>query len=94
MFHQLCLEQKRCTKLWLGPSIMWIIINDPRIIEKVLLSPECLEKPFFYKFLRLGNGLITAKCMLRFLTQNIFIILEFGARENQLDSKIFKRKMW
>lgn len=46
----------------LGPAIMWILINDPRAIQKVLLSPLCLEKPFFYKFLRLENGLISAKC--------------------------------
>jgi cytochrome P450 family 4 len=62
MLHQLCSEYKSYTKLWLGPAIMWILINDPRSIQKILLSPLCLEKPFFYKFLRLENGLISAKC--------------------------------
>ncbi|CAG9806070.1 unnamed protein product [Chironomus riparius] len=61
MLHQLCLEQKTYTKLWLGPAIMWMIVNDPKTIQKILLSPVCLEKPFFYKFLRLENGLISAK---------------------------------
>jgi cytochrome P450 family 4 len=64
MLHQLCLEQKTYTKLWLGPAIMWILANDPKTIQKILLSPVCLEKPFFYKFLRLENGLISSRCML------------------------------
>lgn len=62
MLHDLCLEHNKYIKLWLGPAILWILINDPRLIQKVLLSPFCLEKPFFYKFLRLENGLISAKC--------------------------------
>lgn len=48
-------------KLWLGPGILWIFVNDPRLIQKILLSPVCLEKPFFYKFLRLDSGLISAR---------------------------------
>lgn len=62
MIHDLSLEYNKFTKLWLGPAMMWILVNDPRSIQKVLLSPQCLEKPFFYKFLRLDNGLISAKC--------------------------------
>lgn len=62
MLHELCLEHNKLSKLWLGPAIMWILVNDPRSIQKILLSPLCLEKPFFYKFLRLENGLISAKC--------------------------------
>jgi cytochrome P450 family 4 len=62
MLHMLCSEYKTYTKLWLGPAIMWLLVSDPRSIQKILLSPLCLEKPFFYKFLRLENGLISAKC--------------------------------
>lgn len=54
-------------KLWLGPAILWILVNDPKSIQKVLLSPVCLEKPFFYKFLRLDSGLISAKCKYQLL---------------------------
>jgi cytochrome P450 family 4 len=60
--HELCLEYNHMIKLWLGPAILWILVNDPKTIQKVLLSPVCLEKPFFYKFLRLDSGLISAKC--------------------------------
>lgn len=62
MLHDLCLEHNSYTKLWLGPAIIWILVNEPRSIQKILLSSLCLEKPFFYKFLRLENGLISAKC--------------------------------
>lgn len=62
MLHSLCLEHKTVVKLWLGPAMMWILVNDTKCIQKILLSPNCLEKPFFYKFLRLDNGLISAKC--------------------------------
>ncbi|CAO1410999.1 unnamed protein product [Diamesa serratosioi] len=59
--HDTCLEFNSLLKLRLGPAMIWIIVNEPRLIQKVLLSPNCLEKPFFYKFLRLDNGLISAK---------------------------------
>lgn len=64
LLHELCLKYSEMIKLWLGPAILWILVNDPKMIQKVLLSPVCLEKPFFYKFLRLDSGLISAKCKL------------------------------
>ena len=63
-------------KLWLGPRL-WIFVNEPEMIQKILLSPSCLEKSFFYDFLRLENGLISSKCKkyLKCLyTNNVFII--------------------
>jgi cytochrome P450 family 4 len=62
LLHELCLKFDHLIKLWLGPAILWVLVNDPKTIQKVLLSQVCLEKPFFYKFLRLDSGLISAKC--------------------------------
>jgi len=53
-------EHHEMTRFWLGPAL-FIIVNDPKLIEVVLHSPKCVEKSFFYKFLRLDKGLLAAK---------------------------------
>ena len=62
LLHEMCLKYPNTLKLWLGPTMLWVLVNEPRYIQKILLSPICLEKPFFYKFLRLDSGLISSKC--------------------------------
>lgn len=64
LLHRMCLGFTTIIKLWMGPNLLWIFLNDPKYIQKLLLSPVCLEKPFFYKFLRLDSGLISSKCKL------------------------------
>ncbi|CRK99682.1 CLUMA_CG012996, isoform A [Clunio marinus] len=44
----------------MGP-LLFIFVNEPKLIEMVLNSPKCLEKSFLYKFLRLDKGLLAAK---------------------------------
>lgn len=53
-------QQNSLMRFWLGPAL-FIFVNDPQLIEQVLKSPKCLEKSFFYKFLRLDKGLLAAK---------------------------------
>lgn len=53
-------QQNSLTRFWLGP-ILFVFVNDPHLIEQVLDSPKCIEKSFFYKFLRLDKGLLAAK---------------------------------
>ena len=53
-------QQHKLVKVWLGPWL-FVFVNDPELIKKVLHSNQCLEKSFFYKFWNLDNGLISAK---------------------------------
>lgn len=41
-------------------------MNEPKLIEHVLDSPKCLDKSFFYKFLKLDKGLLDANRKLIF----------------------------
>lgn len=53
-------QQHKLVKVWLGPWL-FVFINDPELVQKVLHSNQCLEKSFFYKFWKLDNGLMSAK---------------------------------
>ncbi|XP_055604821.1 cytochrome P450 4c21-like [Uranotaenia lowii] len=48
----------RMTKIWFGP-IPVINVQHPELVQKVLT--ECLDKPFVYDYLELGNGLISER---------------------------------
>jgi len=63
------------------------IINDPQLINQVLVSELCTEKFFaFYKFFNMDYGMISATSKrfhkstnkLKFLKCNLFIKLQFG----------------
>lgn len=53
-------EKNDMTRFWLGP-VLFIFVNEPDLIKQVLSSPDCIEKSFTYKFLRLDKGLLAAK---------------------------------
>uniref|UniRef100_A0A182PYY7 Uncharacterized protein n=1 Tax=Anopheles epiroticus TaxID=199890 RepID=A0A182PYY7_9DIPT len=50
----------RWFKVWLGPQLM-LCTSHPVLAECVLSHPKCLEKPFFYSFVQLENGILTRK---------------------------------
>lgn len=68
-------EQNSLIRFWLGPAL-FIFVNEPKLIELVLSSPKCLEKSFFYKFLRLDKGLLSSKRELFAQFANKFEILK------------------
>lgn len=47
------------SRLWFGPKLV-IIIGKAEDMQKVLNSPNCLEKTYVYKFLEKNVGLFSA----------------------------------
>ncbi|XP_053679925.1 cytochrome P450 4C1-like [Anopheles nili] len=43
-------------KIWLGPKLV-LCTSHPDIMNAVLTHSECLEKPFFYDFVKLEHGI-------------------------------------
>ncbi|KFB43913.1 AGAP002205-PA-like protein [Anopheles sinensis] len=43
-------------KIWLGPKLV-LCTSHPDIMHSVLTHPDCLEKPFFYDFVKLEHGI-------------------------------------
>ncbi|XP_050079263.1 uncharacterized protein LOC126566952 [Anopheles maculipalpis] len=43
-------------KIWLGPKLV-LCTSHPDIMHAVLTHPDCLEKPFFYDFIKLEHGI-------------------------------------
>ncbi|XP_035890572.1 uncharacterized protein LOC118502450 [Anopheles stephensi] len=50
----------RWFKIWLGPQLI-LCTSHPLLAESVLNHPKCLEKPFFYSFVQLEDGILTRK---------------------------------
>ncbi|XP_055598207.1 cytochrome P450 4c21-like [Uranotaenia lowii] len=50
----------RMLKVWAGPSLL-IFVSHPDLVQQILSSADCLEKPFLYKFAGFGTGLFTSK---------------------------------
>ncbi|XP_053671746.1 cytochrome P450 4C1-like [Anopheles nili] len=46
-------------RAWLGPFLL-IVIDRPEMVQDILSSQDCVQKPFMYDFFRLGKGLFGA----------------------------------
>ncbi|KAL9705994.1 hypothetical protein quinque_009512 [Culex quinquefasciatus] len=53
-------ECDRISKAWAGPKLL-LLTSHPDLIQKILMSPDCLEKPFLYRFVGFELGLFTSK---------------------------------
>ncbi|EAT42800.1 AAEL005695-PA [Aedes aegypti] len=53
-------ECDRILTAWAGPK-MFLITSHPDIVHQILSSPDCLERPFLYRFAGFTQGIFTAK---------------------------------
>ncbi|EAT35035.1 AAEL012761-PA [Aedes aegypti] len=53
----------RLWKVWLGP-VVCLGVCHPDLVQIVLTHPDCLEKPFIYRFIRINRGLLVAEAEL------------------------------
>ncbi|XP_065086690.1 cytochrome P450 4g15-like [Ochlerotatus camptorhynchus] len=60
LLWQMFWNQDRVFKMLIGP-LMCIGVSHPDLMQKVLSHSDCLEKPFFYDFVQLENGIFSAK---------------------------------
>lgn len=56
---QISNSYERLGKGWIGP-ILTIFMDHPDDLRVILNSEDCLDKPYIYRFLQAGNGLLTA----------------------------------
>lgn len=49
------------TKIWIGPCLT-ITLDQPEDVKTILMSPNCLDKPYMYRFLPSEVGILTAAC--------------------------------
>lgn len=56
------LEHDRLFRMMNGPSML-LGVTHPDLVQKVLSHPDCLEKPFFYDFVKYDQGIFSAKCV-------------------------------
>jgi hypothetical protein len=47
--------------LWFGTKYLFVT-DDPKIAQKLLTTPQCVEKNFFMELFGFSNGLISLKC--------------------------------
>lgn len=62
---------------WLGP-IMIIVVNKPDDIKSVLMSPNCLQKPYMYNFVGSTKGIFNSPGNIEtYLRVNIHLVPTF-----------------
>lgn len=47
-------------RFFLGPKMV-IGTSDPKTAQQILTEPNCMEKPYFYDYFLIGQGVFTAK---------------------------------
>ncbi|EAT42802.2 AAEL005700-PA [Aedes aegypti] len=53
-------DYDRMVRVWAGPKML-LFTSHPDLVQQLLTSPACLEKPFLYSFAGFEQGLFTSK---------------------------------
>nr|XP_019534358.2 cytochrome P450 4c21-like [Aedes albopictus] len=53
-------QHDRLFKMTIGPMLI-LGVSHPDLVQKVLSHPDCLEKPYFYDFVKYDQGIFSAK---------------------------------
>lgn len=48
---------------YMGPLLI-LGVSHPDLVQQLLSHPDCLEKPYFYDFVKYDQGIFSAKCMI------------------------------
>lgn len=54
-------ERNTPAKAYIGP-VLNITLDKPEDIKTILMSPNCLDKPYMYRFLPSTVGILTTAC--------------------------------
>lgn len=77
------------TSLWIGLKLT-VICDDPINMKTILLSKQCLNKPYFYRMLaEAGNGLFTATSTYNIVM--IFVSFRSALTHSQFSFYLFCR---
>ncbi|XP_062551684.1 probable cytochrome P450 313a4 [Armigeres subalbatus] len=60
LMRDVCISAERILKVWAGPKLL-LVTSHPDLIQQILNSSVCLEKPYLYRFAGFEQGLFTAK---------------------------------
>lgn len=61
IFNNIQLAHDGLSKFWLGPKLA-IVCDEPSLIHTILMSKECIEKPYLYRMIvGAGNGIFSSK---------------------------------
>ncbi|XP_065086703.1 cytochrome P450 4c21-like [Ochlerotatus camptorhynchus] len=63
LVNKLFLQHDHLFRMTLG-SMLVLGVSHPDLVQKVLSDPDCLEKPYFYKFIKFDQGILHAKLKL------------------------------
>ncbi|EAT48676.1 AAEL000357-PA [Aedes aegypti] len=60
LVNRIFLQQDRLFRMSIGPMLI-LGVSHPDLVQKLLSHPDCLEKPFFYDFVKYDQGIFSAK---------------------------------